>query len=79
VLSSVALHFIPFYFVPDHFVPVISSSHTFRPRSFRPLSFRPLVISFPKAESTEVHASLKYKIPYTHSPEVIAGFLLYDK
>jgi hypothetical protein len=55
-VPAVALHFVPFHFVPGHFVPVISSPHTFRPQSFCPQSFRPLVISSPRAESTEVHA-----------------------
>jgi hypothetical protein len=35
------IHFVPGHFVPVHFVP---------------WSFRPLVISSPRAESTEVHA-----------------------
>jgi hypothetical protein len=63
---------------------------TLRPLSFHPQSFRPghfvpwyissLVISFPVISSpTQAHASSKYKISYTHSPEVVAGFLLMDK
>jgi hypothetical protein len=61
------IHFVPGHFVPGHFVP---------------WSFCPLVISSPSAESTESHEikiSSKCKIPYTHSPEVVAGLLLYDK
>jgi hypothetical protein len=55
-ITLVPFHFVPGHFVPGHFVPVISSPHTFRPPSFCPRSFRPLVISSPRAESTEVHA-----------------------
>jgi hypothetical protein len=78
------IHFVPGHFVPGHFVP----GH-FVPGHFVPWSFCPLVILSPghfvpyswiyRGSCLERKPFSKCKIPYTHSPALVAGFLLDDK
>jgi hypothetical protein len=69
-------------FRPGHFVPsfisspVISSPVILSPGHFVPWSFRPLELNVQKFMPS---VPSKYNFLYTHYPEVIAGFLLYDK
>jgi hypothetical protein len=79
------LSFRPRSYCPGHFVPsyilslVILSPVISSPGHFVPWSFRPLLQNLQKFMPREREISSKCKIPFTHSPEVIAGFLLYDK
>jgi hypothetical protein len=79
-LSFRTRSFRPGHFVPSYILtPVISSPVISSPGHFFPWSFCPLELNLQKFIPRERETSSKCKIPYTHSPDVIAGFLLHDK